>query len=1379
MEPAKRRKLPLWTRFILGVVVALLVLAVTAVGLRYWITSDGGRAFIASQIDGRRIGPLGTLRIQGGLTGDPLQAASLADIALVDDDGVWLRAKDVRVEWTPEKLFSGELEIHAIHVRLVDVLRVPRTTYESQRNPPPDIGLKLDEVIIEELKLAETIFKSDATYRISGGLARPRDGSGFARLNLQPLTGPGDIVDASAEWSAEGALSGKAMAVGPAGGLIASFIQPPEGVHVALSANLDGTLTNLTADAKLLFNDDTVVSLDVSREGDAASLTATLDAGLWPMLAPLNRRAGGPMTLTGNAGLADIKRAPLSLTLNAPAGRLDFSTVGNLEAVEFPEPAILSAQGLDLGLVAAPVTGKADARGEIRLIGLTDFEWKGDVTGTNITWPSGAASKVTGPLTIAKDGPSIYWETSDAIVDGGRVSSLKQLAPARYTVATRGDVNLRTRLVEINQAQVQGVPGEATGRGSYTIGTGAFNFAGAASFARLSDLAPLTGSARGQWTVTRSSDEAPIRITADATGRQVSSRIAALAQLAGSQPNAQIAGVVRDGHFSLESGRFQGAGVNATMTGRIADSGVITARATGALSRPLKLPGATIRTLAFAANVRGQIAAPRVDLDVSNGALDVAGLKVERVAGEAQATLGDKLAGDFTLSGGSEDQLLAVAGRLQGANGGYGISNLNARLGGVQLTAPLLSYDDGVFSAAFDANGSLQGFGGLDRGTVAARGKVTLGEEMTLDVSGQLANLRRGPLRIELLSFDADAANDSATLKGRIKGTTGAPMDIAYNAAGDRSDDVWTGTATLEGSVDQQPISTARPANWSYGAGAWMMDAELAAFGGTMDADVSSSAEAASASFDVVNLDLRVLSRLARITPINGRVTGKSTFRNGAEPATADMQIAITNANPVGVTADPVNVNLTGRLREGQLTTIATGSGQGFKLEAGSQLRMLGGEGFNIAPDRTAPLEARLTLKGRAEQMWALFGPEGQALRGQLDADVRAAGTLARPVLTGGFSMADGAYEHGETGLRLVGIAATGAFDQRSARITELSANDTQGGRLTGEGVIDWEDGVDGSIRFSAANLRALGRDDRSAVLSGDGAVTLDEEAIRVSGEFDVSQARISVEQPASASIPTLPIVRRVNFPNQELETENGETPAWRKPIQLNLHIKAPRRVVVYGRGLDTEWSADFRIEGSIANPTVKGTATLVRGDLALAGRRFEFDTGSINLDGPLRTARIDISAQRTAEDIDARVHVTGSPSDPKFSLESTPSLPQDEILARVLFGRSASELSAFEAAQLAAGLAQLAGGQAGFDPVGLVRQATGLDRVAIGASGGIATVSAGKYVADDVYLQVGAGGEGGIGAEVEWEPRENLSIISSAQGNGDTKIAVRWKRDY
>lgn len=1378
MEKAKR-KIPLWLRIALGVVAALFALLAAGVVLRYWITSDGGRAFIVSQIDGRRVGPLGTIRVEG-LQGDPLGAATFADITLVDDDGIWLRARDARLEWTPEALFTGNLEIQAIQIRFVDVLRMPRTTYESERRPPPDIGLKLDEVIVDELRIANNVLgPTAASYRIAGGVARGRNGAGFARLGVAPLSGPPDKIDASAEWTVEGGLSGKATVAGPAGGVVAALIQAPADTPVALTASIDGTITNFTGLARLNFSDRSVALIDIKRTGDDAHLSATLAADKWPLLEPLARRTGGGVSLDASANLANMERAPVTARITAPAGQIDLAGQADLEAMRLLEDIDLSMRGLDLAFVAPPLKGKIDASGKARLVGLTDFVWEGQATGTNIEYPSGSITRASSPITIRKDRSTISWELPRASVEGGRVTPLKSLAPSNYTVATRGEVNLMARTVEVTQAQVIGAPGQVTGRGVYTINTGAFEYSGAASFNRLADLVPLTGAARGQWSVRRASHNAPIRITADAAGRNVSSRIDVLADLAGPTPTARMTGVVSNGRFTLESGNFRGMGLNANMTGRIADNGAIAGRATGTLSRPLALPGVTISSAGFAAEMSGQ-SAPRVEVMLSNGAVVVGGLTVSDIVGEAQASLGDRITGDFSLSGGSWDQPVRVAGRLDAGDGDWRITNLNGRVGEVTITAQRLAYADAVFSTAFDASGSLAGLGGLDRGAVTARGTIRSGDALVVDVAGQFTNLRSGTMRVELLSFDADVANNRATLVGRLRGTFGAPVDVAFNAIGQNLAEAWSGTAMLEGKVDELPIATSRPANWKYGPDGWLVDAELAAFGGRMEADASSNSTISTASFDVADLDLRALSRLARISPINGLVTGKSTFTNDTgRQATADVQINIANANPEGVTADPVGVEIMARLRDGELTTVATGSGQGFRLEAGSMLRMIDNGGFNVTADRNAPLEARVSVTGRAEQLWGLFGPEGQVLRGKLDGDVRVSGTLARPTLNGGFTMAEGVYEHGETGLRLQNIAARGEFDQRSARIVEFSADDGQGGRLTGDGNIDWEEGLDGGVQFAAANLRALGRDDRNAIVSGQGAVTIDEKAIRVTGELAVPQARISIEQPASATIPTLPQLRRVNFPNQEDEVRSVDQSPFRKPVQLDLKVKADRRVVVVGRGLDTEWSADLHIQGPIVNPEINGTATLIRGDLDLAGKRFAFDTGSINLDGPIKNARIDISAERNAQDIVARVHVTGSPAEPKFELESTPSLPQDEILARVLFGRSASQLTAFETAQLAAGLAQLAGGQAGFDPAGLIRQATGLDRIAFGASNGAATVSAGKYLAENVYVQVGAGSEGGIAAEVEWEPRENLSIISAAQDTGDTKISVRWKNDY
>lgn len=1373
----KRRKLPLWLRIALGIVIAAFALVAAAVALRYWITSDSGRAFIVSQIDGRKIGPLGAIRIQG-LKGDPLEAASIADIALVDDEGVWLRAKDARIEWTPDGLFGGELEIQKINIRTIDVIRAPRVATQPEEGSGPDIGLSLDEVTVDDLRIAPSIIGSDAHYKIAGGVSRRRDASGFAKLMLSPLQGPNDRADISAEWSATGSLKGAATVVGPADGLIAALVQGPKDQPVALSARLDGTLAQFTGGATLAFGPDQVASFDIARDAAQANITANVAAANWPLLAPLAERAGDTVKLEARADLASLTQAPTTIKLTAPAGVIDIAAPMNFETFALPETFRLSTTGLDLASVAPPMAGALDASGDLTRDGFTDFSWKGNITATRIAWPSGGAARIATPITITKDGQSIAWDAPSAIIDNGRVDALQNLRPARYTAATRGEFNLKTQTVEIYTGALRGSPGDVSARGSYAIASGRMNFSGSARFARLADVAPLTGSARSMWSVTQASASSPIRITADAQGRDVASSAPALQQLAGSEPRVKLAAVVHNGRFVIESGAITGAGVRANMTGRVADSGAITARAEGALTRTLDLGGATLGAMDFTADITGNTNAPVVAVRVADGEFTGGGVTITNLGGQANARLGDAIAGDFSLRGAYGKQAFLASGRLQGGEGDFRVVNLVANLGDLRFNSPRLAFGESGFEAAFDASGPLAGIAGLDRGTLTAKGTLAIGDELNADITGQLANLRSGAVRLDLVTFDVDAAGNQATLKARAKGSISAPIDLTVNATANRADDAWSGQATLDGSVDQLPISTSRPALWAYSPDGWNLDAQLAAFRGSLDAKLGMTSDSATANLKLAGVSLRGISRVARITPVNGDVTGQLAFTNTDGVATGDFTLAIANANPVGVTADPVSLNFTGNLRDRILTASAAGEGQGFKLAASSREEMIIGDGFDIRPNTTTPLAAQLDLTGRAEQLWALFGPENQSLRGQLQANVRVAGTIERLDLSGGFQVANAAYDHGETGLRLRDISARGDFDETNARITGLTATDGKGGRLTGEGNISWERELSGGVKLTATNLRALDRDDRMAIVSGEGNLALDNEAIRIAGDFTVSQARISIEQPASAVIPTLTGVRRINFPDQEDDQPVASTP-FQRPVQLDLKVVAPRRIVVFGRGLDTEWAADIRVTGPISDPSVNGTATLVRGDLDLAGRRFQFDTGTIELNGPIRTARIDIAAERTADDITASVAVTGTVVEPKFTLTSTPALPQDEILARVLFGRSAAELTGFEAAQLAAGLAQLAGGNAGFDPVGLVRQATGLDRVSFGAQDGIATVSAGKYIAEDVYVQVGAGGTGGVGAEVEWEPAKEISIISSAQGNGDTKIAVRWKKDY
>jgi translocation and assembly module TamB len=138
-------------------------------------------------------------------------------------------------------------------------------------------------------------------------------------------------------------------------------------------------------------------------------------------------------------------------------------------------------------------------------------------------------------------------------------------------------------------------------------------------------------------------------------------------------------------------------------------------------------------------------------------------------------------------------------------------------------------------------------------------------------------------------------------------------------------------------------------------------------------------------------------------------------------------------------------------------------------------------------------------------------------------------------------------------------------------------------------------------------------------------------------------------------------------------------------------------------------------------------------------------------------------------------VRVRGTAAAPEITLSSRPQLPQDEILSQVLFGRSASQLSALEAAQLASAISGLAGG-GGFDIIGGLREFAGLDRLTFGGDGSGMTVAGGKYISDNVYLEIIGGGREGAAVQVEYQVNRRLSIVSRL--SGDTRVSVRYRRE-
>jgi len=216
----------------------------------------------------------------------------------------------------------------------------------------------------------------------------------------------------------------------------------------------------------------------------------------------------------------------------------------------------------------------------------------------------------------------------------------------------------------------------------------------------------------------------------------------------------------------------------------------------------------------------------------------------------------------------------------------------------------------------------------------------------------------------------------------------------------------------------------------------------------------------------------------------------------------------------------------------------------------------------------------------------------------------------------------------------------------------------------------------------------------------------------------------------------------------------------------------------------------------------INGSLEQIRGSVDFLGKTFTLTRGRITFDGSAKLDPVlDIIAEASTADITAQVNIRGVASAPTITLTSTPVVPQDEILARVLFGKSVSQISAGEGLQLAAAAASLAGGGPGV--LDRLRGGLGLDWFRLGSSttgpttgtlnpGGLSNsatsgtatsgtaLSAGKYIAPGVSVGVSQGISPPTSkVTVEIQVLPHVTVGGEAGQSGNTGIGVNYNYDY
>jgi translocation and assembly module TamB len=475
--------------------------------------------------------------------------------------------------------------------------------------------------------------------------------------------------------------------------------------------------------------------------------------------------------------------------------------------------------------------------------------------------------------------------------------------------------------------------------------------------------------------------------------------------------------------------------------------------------------------------------------------------------------------------------------------------------------------------------------------------------------------------------------------------------------------------------------------------------------------------------------------------------------------------------------------SLVGQWRRGRATaTLNARDGEHLALRAEGE--------FPLTADGLPPagtITGHAHLSGEMARLMEVVPMAGHALSGRLVADFGVSGTVAAPIVDGSASLGNGRYENLEQGTIVTNLVADVTVSGDTVR-AEASGQDGGSGtvRLNGRGDVgrrSWRADI------ALNDFRAVRRDDADATLSGDLAASGTGDQGRLGGSVTVDRADIDIGRLRRGGATELQVTE-INRPGGvPPPREQTAAPGLGSALELGLDVDI-QHAFVRGRGLQSEWEGRLEVGGTLDKPAITGRVTALRGDYDVLGKTFRLtrDSTITFTGGQPIIPDLAVTAESRTADITAKVEVTGPATKPSVDFSSDPPLPRDEVVSRLLFGKGAGSLSAFQQVQLArlaaTGLSGEEGG--GFDPLGDLRGALGLDVLDVGSAtqgkGGQAggpTLSAGKYIAPDTFLRIEQGTSGLGRVTVEQELGAGFSVETSVGEQSGGGLGVTWRKDY
>jgi len=1379
-----------WVRRIAGVAAAIAGLVALALAL---LDTDPGHRFVAARIAALR--PANGLTFEvGRIDGSLFGRARIADLRIRDLDSVLFAAPTVDLDWRPWRWAANELAIDRVTAPAATLFHRPRTRTNARGAILPGFDIAVGRLRIDRLRLAAPVSGRERAMRLAGS-ATVRRGRALVRLDAAVAASDTLSVRLDAEPGSDRFDLGVAVR-GQADGLLAQALGV--GAPVALDIAGDGRWTRWRGSARGRIGTRPALDLALGADGGRYTLGGSIVPG--PVARGLAARLAAPMVRVTAAATLDRRQLTGEVGLRSAAlavtgtGTLDLAE-SRFRAVRIdghllrPDRLVDRLAGRRIGwtVMLAGGFGRPDYRyrlaAEQVAIGRTGIErllvagrgrWGGrplhlpvTLSAARVTGLGDVAGGILTNLTVAGRlhiaPPAITGEDLQLRSDKlrGRLRFAYDLRTGRWDVGLAGGLARYLvpgiGIVDITST-LDAVPGPG-GRGTRLVGRGV------AQVVRLDNgfFQSLAGDLPRV--------EAALERTADGVLRFSALRITG--------PQIALSGT---GYRRPDgSVRFEGGGTQARW-------GPVRLVLDGRIGRPTLdlLFAQPNRTLGLA-DVRAHLDptpqgfAFRANGGSRLGPVSAAGAIVlrpgptsETVVVDALEVTGTRARGSLELGGGG------LAGRLQVAGGGWtGAIDLDLP-GGVQRVRGTLAADRARIAALATVRRGTLGFTAL---------LDPAGTRVEATAQGQ--GLRRDRLAVARFAGNLALVGGTGELRASVAGSRGRAFDVQTVTA--IRPEGYGVSAT--GSLDGRPLRLLAPAAVTREGDGWRVAPTRLSFAGG-EAALSGRIGGAETAVDarLTTLPLTILDIAYPGLGLSGTASGTLTVqaRAGAVP-TGRIAMTVRGLSRSGLvlTSRPIDLGLAGVLGPERLGMRAVAASGGQTIGRAQALLRLAPGGTLAARVGAATVQGQLRYTGPADTLWRLTGVELFDLSGPVRIAADVGGQVSRPAIRGAFSASGARIESASSGTVLTGVEASGRFAGSRLAIERFAADASGGagggggggsGRVTGTGSFDFAaaHGIGLDLSITADRARMIARDEIAATVTGPLRFRSDGAGGTISGDVALDRASYRLGRAAAAAaVPRLRL-REINVPGGA--GEEDETPV--RPWTLAIRARAPGAVSVSGLGLTSEWSADLQIGGAPNNPAITGRARLVRGNYEFAGRDFALDRGVIRFDGSMpANPALDIAANADTTGLNASIRVTGTALQPEVGFVSTPALPEDELLSRLLFGTSITNLSAPEALQLAAAVAALREGGQGLNPINAVRRAAGLDRLRIlpadPQTGQGTAIAAGKYVTRRLYGELVTDGQGYSATRVEFQVTRWLSLLSSISTLGRQSANVRVSRDY